>query len=50
MVAGDNAEYGGTGFGVDTSYMPWDHRNPTWDVRDGLSKVLGKHAVQVARR
>lgn len=47
VVAGNNAEYGGTGFGVDTSYMPWDHRNPTWDVRDGLSKVLGKHTVQV---
>jgi hypothetical protein len=46
VIAGNNAEYGGTGFAVDTSYMPWEHRNPTWDLRDGLSKVIGKHTVQ----
>jgi hypothetical protein len=47
LIAGNNAAYGGTGFAVDTSYMPWDHRNPTWDFRDSLSKVIGKHTLQI---
>jgi hypothetical protein len=46
QVAGNNAEYGGVGFAVDSSYMPWEHRSPSFDVRDGLSKTIGKHTVQ----
>jgi hypothetical protein len=46
VIAGNNPAYGGTGFAVDTSFMPWDHRNPTFDIRDGLSKVVGKHTLQ----
>lgn len=45
-IAGNNAAYGGVGMAVDTSFMPWDHRNPTWDFRESLSKVLGRHTVQ----
>ena len=45
-IAGNNAAYGGTGFLVDSSYMPWSHRNPTFDFRQNLSKVLGKHTLQ----
>jgi hypothetical protein len=45
-IAGNNGAYGGQGFAIDTSYMPWDHRNPTGEIRDGLSKVIGKHTLQ----
>ena len=38
--------YGGFGFGVDPSYLPWHHSNPTYSFGDGLSKVLGKHNLQ----
>lgn len=46
VVAGNNQEYGGSGFTVDPSYTPWNHTNPTYNFRDDLSKVLGKHTVQ----
>ncbi len=46
VVGGDNQEYGGTGFTVDPSYTPWEHTNPTYNFRDDLSKVLGKHTLQ----
>jgi hypothetical protein len=44
---GTNAAYGGRGFTVDPSYMPWSHTNPTYSVRDGISKSLGKHTLSV---
>lgn len=47
VIAGNNLEYGGAGFTVDPSYMPWDHTNPVFIARDDVSKVIGKHTVQV---
>ena len=46
VIAGDNQEYGGAGFTVDPSYMPWEHTNPTFNFRDDVSKVWGKHSLQ----
>lgn len=46
VIAGNNAEYGGAGFAVDTSYMPWSHTNPTYSFRDDVGKQLGKHFLQ----
>ena len=43
---GTNAEYGGRGFAADPSYMPWSHTNPTYAVRDDISKALGRHTLQ----
>ncbi|HSZ62019.1 MAG TPA: carboxypeptidase regulatory-like domain-containing protein [Terriglobales bacterium] len=43
---GTNAAYGGTGFAVDPSYMPWGHSNPTYAVRDDIGKAFGKHTLQ----
>ena len=43
-ILGTNAAYGGSGFSVDPSYMPWSHTNPTYSVRDDISKSIGaKH-------
>jgi Carboxypeptidase regulatory-like domain len=47
VVAGDNQAYGGDGFIVDPSYMPWQHTNPTYNIRDDLSKAIGKHTLQL---
>lgn len=46
VLTGNNQEYGGAGFTVDPSYMPWEHTNPTFNVRDSITKVWGKHAFQ----
>ena len=46
VIAGTNAEYGGNGFAVDTSYMPWDHTNPTYALADNVSKATAKHTIQ----
>jgi hypothetical protein len=46
VIGGTNAAYGGFGFGVDPGYLPWHHSNPTYSVRDDLSKVIGKHTLQ----
>ena len=43
---GTNAAYGGRGFAVDPSYMPWGHTNPTYSARDDIGKALGKHTLQ----
>jgi Carboxypeptidase regulatory-like domain len=43
---GTNAAYGGRGFAADPSYMPWGHTNPTYEVRDDISKSWGKHTLQ----
>jgi hypothetical protein len=45
---GTNAAYGGEGFAVDPSYMPWGHTNPTYSVRDDVGKSIGngKHTIQ----
>jgi hypothetical protein len=44
--AGTNAAYGGEGFAVDPSYMPWGHTNPTYGLRDDVGKAFGKHTLQ----
>ena len=46
LVGGNNLEYGGNGFAVDPGYLPWHHSNPTFNFRDDISKVLGKHTIQ----
>lgn len=46
VIGGNNEEYGGNGFAVDPSYMPWEHTNPSYGLRDDLSKVIGKHTLQ----
>ncbi len=46
VIAGTNAEYGGNGFAVDTSYMPWDHTNPTYGLADNMSKAIRGHTIQ----
>jgi hypothetical protein len=43
---GTNAAYGGRGFSVDPSYMPWGHSNPTYSIRNDVSKVMGRHTLQ----
>ena len=46
VLGGNNQAYGGGGFTVDPSYTPWEHTNPTFNIRDDVSKVLGKHTLQ----
>jgi hypothetical protein len=46
VLTGNNQAYGGAGFTVDPSYMPWEHTNPTYNIRDAMSKVWGKHTLQ----
>ncbi|MBT9333119.1 carboxypeptidase regulatory-like domain-containing protein, partial [Acidipila sp. 4G-K13] len=46
VIAGTNAEYGGTGFSIDPGYMPWEHTNPTYSLMDNFTKVLHNHNLQ----
>jgi hypothetical protein len=46
VLTGDNLAYGGAGFIADPSYMPWQHTNPTYNIRDDVSKAVGKHTLQ----
>ncbi len=46
VFLGTNAAYGGRGFAVDPAYMPWGHSNPTYSLRDDVSKAMGKHTLQ----
>ena len=46
VVGGTNAEYGGNGFAIDPSYMPFVHTDPTYSFRENLSKSIGKHTLQ----
>ena len=45
-IQGTNAAYGGRGFAVDPSYMPWSHTNPTYSLRDDFGISIGKHTLQ----
>jgi len=47
VIAGNNPAYGGAGFAVDTSYMPWSHLLDRTSLRDDVSKVFGKHNLQL---
>lgn len=46
VIGGTNAAYGGNGFTVDPSYIPWNHTNPTYSVGDGLSMAWKGHTLQ----
>jgi hypothetical protein len=46
VLTGNNQAYGGSGFTIDPSYMPWEHTNPTYNFRDDITKALGKHTLQ----
>jgi len=43
IFTGTNAAYGGNGFAIDTSYMPWEHANPTYSLADNVTKIWRKH-------
>jgi len=47
VIGGTNAAYGGYGFAVDPGYLPWHHSNPMYNFRDDLSKVVGRHTLQM---
>lgn len=46
IISGTNAAYGGQGFAVDSSYMPWHHSNPTYSPRDDATMALGNHTLE----
>jgi hypothetical protein len=46
VFQGTNGAYGGHGFAVDTGYAPWNQANPTFTLRDDVSKTIGKHNLQ----
>ena len=39
-----NAAYGT--FDEDNAYIPWNNANPTYTIRDNVSKIVGKHNLQ----
>ncbi|MGA7622271.1 MAG: carboxypeptidase regulatory-like domain-containing protein [Candidatus Acidiferrales bacterium] len=41
-----NAAYG-AGFTADPSDEPWNNANPTYTIRDNLTKIFGKHTLQM---
>jgi hypothetical protein len=46
IFQGNNGAYGGHGFSADTGYAPWAMANPTYLIRDDVSKAIGKHTLQ----
>ncbi len=46
VIGGNNAAYGGNGFGVDAGYLPWHHSNPTYSPRDDATLGLRNHTLQ----
>ena len=47
VIGGTNAAYGGSGFGVDPAYTPWEHTNPTYSLSDNVSKAWTHHTLQL---
>jgi carboxypeptidase family protein len=43
-VSGNQAY--GAGFTADPSDEPWNNANPTYTLRDNLTKIIGKHTLQ----
>jgi hypothetical protein len=37
---------GGSGFTADPSDEPWNNANPTYTIRDNVTKIFGKHTLQ----
>lgn len=46
-IGGTNQEYGGDGFVVDPSFMPFLHTNPGYSLRDNLSLSIRNHTLQI---
>jgi len=46
VIAGTDPEFGGHGFQIDPSFMPWHHSNPTYSPRDDATLAIGKHTFQ----
>jgi len=47
VIAGNNQAYGGRGFAVDPGYLPWQHTNPLYSLTDNLTKIYGRHNLQI---
>jgi hypothetical protein len=47
VIAGNNQAYGGKGFAVDPAYLPWEHTNPTYSLSDNVTKIFGRHNIQL---
>jgi hypothetical protein len=47
VIAGNNQAYGGKGFAVDPAYLPWEHTNPVYSLADNLTKIFGRHNIQM---
>ena len=43
---GGSSAYNG-GFGLDLGIAPWENSNPTYTYRDNLTRIVGKHNLQV---
>jgi len=46
VFQGNNGAYGGHGFATDTGYSPWHQANPTYSLRDDVSRIIGNHTLQ----
>jgi len=47
VFQGTNGAFGGHGFAADTGYAPWNQSNPTFTLRDDVTKTIGKkHNLQ----
>jgi hypothetical protein len=44
-VSGNATAYGGD-FAEGQAYIPWNNANPTYTLRDNVTKVAGKHTLQ----
>jgi hypothetical protein len=45
VLTGNSTAYGGT-LTEDNGFIPWTNSNPTYTLRDNMTKVLGKHTLQ----
>ena len=45
-VTGNATAYGGD-FAEGQAYIPWNNANPTYTVRDNVTKVAGRHTLQL---
>jgi Carboxypeptidase regulatory-like domain len=44
-LTGNSTAYGGT-LEEDNGFIPWTNSNPTYTLRDNVTKVIGKHTLQ----
>jgi hypothetical protein len=47
VFGGTNAEYGGAGFNIDTSFDPWSHTLGTQTIRDAVTELWNRHTLLV---